>query len=173
VTTVMNEIWTTVCGNIVTEPSHRLTEAGLPIVKFRVASTPFTYQKGHGFVDGTTSYLTVTCFRQLADNASGSLFKGDPVVAFGRLRVREYEAKDGRTLYDTEIEAVAVGHDLARGTSAFRRVSRSAAAVGEPAALDGSMIREPAELAAAGLGADFGRPAPRSAEGGSAEADAA
>lgn len=130
----MNEIWTTVCGNIVTDPTHRLTDDGLPIVKFRVASTPSVFKQGQGFVDGATSYLTVTCFRRLAENAGGSLSKGEPIIAFGRLRVREYQNKEGRTAYDTEIEAVAVGHDLSRGTAMFRRVSRAVAAAPEPVA---------------------------------------
>jgi single-strand DNA-binding protein len=188
----VNEIWTTVCGNIVSDPTHRQTEDGTPIVKLRVASTPFTFQKGHGWVDGTTSYLTVTCFRTLAENAGGSLAKGDPIFAFGKLQVREYETRDGRTVNDTEIVAVTVGHDLSRGTSMFRRMARSASAPrarsegdggefdgGEAAerdpstAADASMIREPAELSAAGLGADFGRPAPAPSGAASAEADAA
>ena len=90
----MNEIWTTVCGNIATDPVHRRTEDGLPIVRFRIASTPFKYAQGQGFVNGTTSYLTVTCFRSLAENAGGSVSKGDPVVAVGN-QVREWE-RDGR-----------------------------------------------------------------------------
>lgn len=121
----MNEIWTTVCGNVVKDPIHRRTEEGLAIVKFRVATTPFSYSKSEGRVDGATSYVTVTCFRWLAENAGGCVVKGDPVIVFGKLSVNEYEAKDGHVAHDTEIVASAIGHDLNRGTSAFRRGVRA------------------------------------------------
>lgn len=190
----MNEIWTTVCGNIATDPIHRRTDDGLPIVKFRIASTPFSYSQGQGFVNGTTSYLTVTCFRTLAENAGGSLAKGDPVFAFGKLQVREYETRDGRTGSDTEILAVTLGHDLTKGTSMFRRVSRAAQQHGRtgadtdvdpwegteladapavPPAAAASMIREPEDLASAGLESDFGRPSAAVDAAGSDQADAA
>lgn len=124
----MNEIWTTVCGNVVKDPIHRRTDDGLAIVKFRVATTPFSYSKSEGRVDGATSYVTVTCFRWLAENAGSCVAKGDPVVVFGKLSVNEYASKDGHVGHDTEIVASAIGHDLNRGTSAFRR-GRAAAVV--------------------------------------------
>ena len=39
----------------------------------------------------------------------------------GRLSLREYENKDGQKRFSLELEAVALGHDLARGTSEFNR----------------------------------------------------
>jgi single-strand DNA-binding protein len=47
---------------------------------------------------------------------------GEPLVIQGRLRVRE-EERNGQRYISADIDAVAVGHDLTRGTSAFRRVS--------------------------------------------------
>ena len=59
------------------------------------------------------------------------LRKGEPVLVRGRLRVREYEGKDGSRGTETEIDASSVGHDLNRGVAHFSRTRR---APGETAA---------------------------------------
>lgn len=62
-------------------------------------------------------------WRGLAENVMASVGVGEPLVVQGRLRVRE-EEREGKKWTTAEIDAVAVGHDLSRGTSAFRRVSQ-------------------------------------------------
>jgi single-strand DNA-binding protein len=52
-----------------------------------------------------------------------SLNVGDPVIVQGRLRVRT-ETREGNTRTSADIDAVAIGHDLSRGTTAFRRSGR-------------------------------------------------
>src|SRR5262249_60434355 len=81
--------------------------------------------------DGPTSFVTVLCWRALADNVAMCLRKGEPVLVRGRLRVREYEGKDGSRGTETEIDASSVGHDLSRGVAHFSRTRR---APGETAA---------------------------------------
>ncbi len=49
---------------------------------------------------------------------------GEPVVVQGRLKVRA-EVRDGQRWTSADIDATAIGHDLARGTSAFRRAHRA------------------------------------------------
>jgi single-strand DNA-binding protein len=90
------------------------------------------------------------------------LRKGEPVLVRGRLRVREYEGKDGSRGTETEIDASSVGHDLSRGVAHFSRTRR---APGETAA-------ESAETPAAGQAQDgeeqdlmAGRDAPVGAAG--------
>ena len=63
-------------------------------------------------------------WRTLAANLAGSVSVGEPLVVHGRLRVRE-EERDGQRRTSVDIEAVAVGHDLTRGTAAFRRVVKA------------------------------------------------
>ncbi|MET7317818.1 hypothetical protein ABZX83_21075, partial [Streptomyces thermoviolaceus] len=48
---------------------------------------------------------------------------GDPVLVQGRLKVRT-EVRDGTPRTWADIDAVAIGHDLTRGTAAFRRTGR-------------------------------------------------
>ncbi|MCI0383210.1 single-stranded DNA-binding protein [Streptomyces sp. CNQ085] len=76
-------------------------------------------------------FYTVWAFRGLAEHLAASVTVGEPLLARGRLRVRQGE-RDGKRWTSAEIEATAAGHDLARGTSSFRRVVRAVPA-GEPA----------------------------------------
>ncbi|MDM4764351.1 single-stranded DNA-binding protein [Galbitalea sp. SE-J8] len=111
----------TVVGFIATEPRHLVTNEGLPITSFRLASTARRFDRSKNeWVDGDTNWFTVTAFRQLALNANASLQKGHRVVVAGRLRVRGWEAGD-KTGTTVEIDADAIGHDLLWGTSKFVR----------------------------------------------------
>ena len=86
-----------------------------------MATTERRYDKGvNGWRDGDTLFFAVSCWRNLGENVLDSLHKGDPVVVQGRLRDGSWE-KDGITHSKVEIEASAVGHDLARGVSRFTK----------------------------------------------------
>lgn len=85
----MNEIYTTIQGRLVAAPESRTTRGGVPFTSFRIASTvrrpnPQTKE----YEDGPTSFFNVTAFRTLGANVGNSLKKGDPVVVFGRMRMR-------------------------------------------------------------------------------------
>lgn len=89
---------------------------------FRLACTPRIRRSGD-WTDGETTWLTVTCFRSLAEHTASSVRKGDPVVVVGRLRTQVW-SKDGQQQERTVLEALTIGHDLTRGTSAFHRSER-------------------------------------------------
>lgn len=122
----MNETLVTVVGNVATQPETTVTASGLAMTRFRLASTArrFDSERG-GWTDGPTSFYTVRAWRTLAGNVKESVGLGEPLLVQGRLRVRE-EEKDGRRYVSAEIEATAIGHDLARGTARFTRVSSTA-----------------------------------------------
>jgi single-strand DNA-binding protein len=90
---------------------------------FRLACTP-RIRRGGDWTDGETTWLTITCFRALAEHAASSVRKGDPVVVIGRLRTQVW-TKDGIQQERTVLEALTIGHDLTRGTSAFNRSERA------------------------------------------------
>lgn len=124
----MNEIVTTICGNVATAPRHQITRGGQPLTSFRLASTPRRYDpEVQGYVDGETTWVNVTCWGGLAFNANRSLRKGHPVVVTGTLRTREWEV-DGKSGRDVDLTASTLGHDLRRGVTDFERVTRSGAA---------------------------------------------
>jgi single-strand DNA-binding protein len=119
----MNETLVTVVGNVATQPEIRNTPAGVNVARFRLATTARRWdQKNGGWSDGPTSFFTVWAWRGLGQNVMASVGIGEPLVIQGRLRVRE-EERNGQRYISADIDAVAVGHDLTRGTSAFRRVS--------------------------------------------------
>lgn len=123
----MNEAHVTVIGWIAAEPYYAITANGTPFLSLRVGCTPRRYDRQSGqWQDVDTMFLTVNCWRGLADNVNASEFqRGHPVLVTGRLRVRQYE-RDGQWRFSAEIEATTVGHDLSRGTADFRPVQRGA-----------------------------------------------
>ena len=111
----------TVAGLVATTPRHLITQDGLPITSFRLASSHRKFDREQNkWVDGETNWFTVTVFRQLAINASTSIAKGERVVATGKLRVRDWDNGE-RAGTSVEIEADHLGHDLFWGTSSFTR----------------------------------------------------
>ncbi|EGX55825.1 single-strand DNA-binding protein [Streptomyces zinciresistens K42] len=129
----MNETIICAVGNVATQPVYRELPAG-PSARFRLAVTSRYLDRGKNeWTDGHTNFFTVWANRQLATNAAASLNVGDPVVVQGRLKVRA-EVREGQSRTFADIDASAIGHDLARGTSAFRRAARpETAAAGAPA----------------------------------------
>jgi single-strand DNA-binding protein len=116
----MNETMICAVGNVATQPVYRELAAG-PSARFRLAVTARYLDREKGvWTDGHTNFFTVWANRQLAVNAAASLSVGDPVVVQGRLKVRQ-DVREGQSWTSADIDAVAIGHDLARGTSAFRR----------------------------------------------------
>ena len=142
-------------GFVASEPSFKRLENGTSTAKLRVAYTERRFSRETGeWADGPTSFVTVLCWRTLADNVAISLRKGEPVVVRGRLRVREYEGKDGSSRIAVEVDASSVGHDLSRGVAHFSRTRRAA---GETAAEGAGALRlsgngHPASPASGGPG---------------------
>ena len=129
---MINDASIDLAGFVVSEPSFKRLATGTSTAKLRVAYTERRLNRETGeWGDGPTSFVTVLCWRALADNVAMCLRKGEPVLVRGRLRVREYEGKDGSRGTETEIDASSVGHDLSRGVAHFSRTRR---APGETAA---------------------------------------
>jgi single-strand DNA-binding protein len=123
----VNETLVTVAGNVATDPKDKVVSNGARVVSFRLASTERRYDKGIGeWRDGATVFYTVSCWRTLAENVLSSVAKGQPLVVHGRLRVNNYDDKEGVQRTSVDIEARAVGHDLSWGISTFRKGSNGA-----------------------------------------------
>ena len=111
----------TLTGLVATPPRHLVTSEGLPITSFRLASTQRRFDRPQQkWIDGETNWYTITAFRQLAMNVTGSIQKGDRVVVCGRLKIRDWAVGD-KAGTNIEVDADAIGHDLSWGTSAFTR----------------------------------------------------
>lgn len=141
----MNDNLITVTGNVCGDVTSRTTASGFDVTSFRLASTPRRFRNG-SWEDGDTVYLTVNCWRTLGQHVFASVHRGDPLLVRGMLRVRNFE-HNGTKGTSVEIEAISVGHDLARGTTVFARTQRSAQVPAPAAPLA-------AEAVEAGLRAD-------------------
>ena len=111
----------TVNGLVATTPRHLVTQDGLPITSFRLASSQRRFDRSQNkWIDGETNWYTVTAFRQLAVNAAQSISKGDRIAVHGKLRVRDWDNGE-RAGTSVEVEADSMGHDLSWGTAVFTR----------------------------------------------------
>ena len=127
---------TTLTGNVVTDVRYTVTAQGHRVARFRMVVQPRRFDRAtEKWVDGAdASFYSVVAWRTTADNVAVSVHKGDPIFVTGKLRIREWE-KDGRSGISVEIDANAIGHDLSRGQSTFRRPPRSNEGSLEPVAL--------------------------------------
>jgi single-strand DNA-binding protein len=131
----------TLTGLVATDPRHVVTSEGLAITSFRLASTQRRFDRSQEkWIDGDTNWYTITTFRQLAMNSAGSVKKGERVVVTGRLRIREWQSGE-RTGLNIDVEADALGHDLAWGTSTFSRSISATTVAADP---DSTAADEPA-----------------------------
>src|SRR3954447_5971190 len=117
------EAFLTVSGHVGGEVELRRTQqTNTARATFRLACTPRVQRQGN-WTDDPTTWLTVVCWRSLAEHVAASIAKGDPVVVVGRVRTQAWTDDDG-SHERMIIEASTVGHDLTRGTSAFHKTQR-------------------------------------------------
>ncbi|MDQ1029193.1 single-strand DNA-binding protein [Streptomyces umbrinus] len=143
----MNETTVCVVGNVATQPVFRETATGSS-ARFRLAVTQrYWDREKNAWTDGHTNFFTVWANRALATNVQASVSVGEPLVVRGRLKIRS-ELRDGQSWTGADIEATAIGHDLARGTAAFRRAHKGETPSDAPAKPEPSWETEPTAQAA-------------------------
>jgi len=105
-------------GNLVADADSRVTQTGIAVTTFRVASTTREYYNNENH--GETLYMTCVMFGKRGEALARKecLLKGQPVLLQGKLRNRSYTTQDGKSGKVTEL---IVGRDdqdfvlLARG----------------------------------------------------------
>lgn len=116
----------TVVGNLVDDVELRFTPSGAAVAKFRIASTPRSFDKqSNEWKDGESLFLTCSVWRQAAENVAESLQKGMRVIVQGRLKQRSYEDNNGvkRTVYELDVDEV--GPSLKNATAKVVKAQRS------------------------------------------------
>jgi single-strand DNA-binding protein len=148
----MNEAQVVLAGYVAREPRYRKTHNGYSYTSLRVGYTPRRMDRDSGeWSDGGTSFVTVFCWRGLAENVAMCVRKGDPVLVKGKLQVRPYTDKAGASRVAVEVEASSIGHDLTRGVAMFQRALRPA---GETALERAASVAPPGEAGAGEPGTD-------------------
>lgn len=125
----MADAQTTIVGNVTRDPELRYAQTGTAILTLGVAVNH--RRQVNGEWETETSFVDVTCFKELAENLAESVVKGTRIIATGRLQVRTYERRDGATGTAVEVIADAVGPDLRWATAV---VSKTGGRSGQPAA---------------------------------------
>ena len=148
----MNETMVTLQGWLGSDVTVR--QAGdATVASFRVACTPRRDQKKTDeWVDAETQWYTVKAWRGLGANCEQSLRRGDPVVVHGRLNAQTWTNSASIEVTSFEVDAIFVGHDLARGVSQFTRTpgaGQRAVEAGRDAATPGGGLEESVQETAA------------------------
>jgi len=116
----------TVVGNLVDDPELRFTPSGAAVAKFRVASTPRTFDRQtNEWKDGEALFLRCNIWREAAENVAESLTRGSRVIVTGRLKQRSFETREGekRTVFEVEVDEI--GPSLRYATAKVNKASRS------------------------------------------------
>jgi single-strand DNA-binding protein len=155
----------TVVGTLGQEPEERATSKG-GVVSFRLASNDRRRDGQGNWVDGPTSWYRVNAWGELGRNVLASVHRGQRVIVHGDLSVTEWDGGDGHKGRSVDIRAVAVGHDLTFGTSAFAKTVREQSAPAPTAAPEpppGPPVDRSGQWGPPMVNEPVGEPAPASA----------
>lgn len=110
-------------GLVATSPRVVTTTEGLTIISFRFVSTSRTFDKEtNSWVQGSSNWYTVNATGRLAMNAGESIEKGDSIIVFGQLKVRDWDNGE-RSGTAVEIDADVIAHDLNYGQTRLNRAT--------------------------------------------------
>lgn len=89
-------------GRLTKDPELRYTSSGIAVATFTLAIDRRTSnQQG----ERETDFIPVVAWRQLGELVANYLKKGQQAAVEGRIQVRNYDNKEGRKVYVTEIIA--------------------------------------------------------------------
>lgn len=127
-----------IVGTIATVPYYSNAPDRVAYCSFRVASNDRIYdQDKREWIDVGTNWYTINAFRALAEHAKKSFAVGDRVIAYGRVRVNNWESK-GKNGTSVEVEVEALGHDLRWGVTSFTKLVEAKPTVEVDAAASGA-----------------------------------
>jgi len=89
-------------GRLTKDPEFRTTPSGVSITTFTLAvNRTFTNAQGEREAD----FINCITFRKQAENVNNYLSKGSLAGVDGRVQTRNYENKEGKRVYVTEVVA--------------------------------------------------------------------
>ena len=93
-----------IVGNLGRDPELRYTPQGTPVCSFTMATNERRKDR-NGEMQDQTTWFRITLWGRQAETASQYLAKGRSVYIEGRLRVEEWNDRDGRQRYTLEVHA--------------------------------------------------------------------
>ena len=98
----------TFVGNVGADPQLRKTPADTSVTDFRLAVHAYTGKDQDGNPTDSTMWLTIVCWKELAEQVSKIVRKGSLVLVSGNLAIREYTDKENVKRSNVEIVASTV-----------------------------------------------------------------
>ncbi|MBB5957657.1 single-strand DNA-binding protein [Saccharothrix tamanrassetensis] len=119
-----NETRITLSGIVASPVTRTTVGTGDSRAKFRMLTTERRFDPDRQvWVSGAHMFLSVTCWRALADNVHLSLTKNDPIVVHGKMTIKELTEGEGVRQF-VDVEAQAVGPNLASCTAVVTRLRK-------------------------------------------------
>lgn len=119
-------------GRMAADPELQFLPSGAALAKFRVATSD-RKREGDQWVDGPPTFISVVCWRDMAENVAESLHRGDPVFVSGKLEEQTWTDRDGQERKTFQVTADAVGPSLRWASASVNRTSRQQGQPGQPA----------------------------------------
>ena len=89
-------------GRLTRDPELRYSSSNAAIVNFPIA---IDRQQTNNQGQRETDFINIVAFQKQAENIKKYLTKGSVVAVDGRIQTRNYEDKDGKRVYVTEVVA--------------------------------------------------------------------
>lgn len=119
------ETYITIVGNMAGDPELRWTASGHAVANFTIAQTPRSYDKStQQWVDDETLWVRASVWREQAEGVAESLTKGMRVIAYGRLKARSFETKEGQQRTNWELDVDEIGPSLRWSTAQVNRTPK-------------------------------------------------
>lgn len=93
-----------ITGNLTREPELRYLADKRAVGSFTVAVTT-SYKLPDGTFKETSAYIKCVAFGKIAERLGQEATKGTRVFVSGPIQTGSYKAKDGRTVYTTDVRA--------------------------------------------------------------------
>lgn len=101
-------------GRLTRDPELRYSSSNAAIVNFSIAiDRQYTNTQGQR----ETDFINIVAFQKQAENIKKYVTKGSMVAVDGRIQTRNYEDKDGKRVYVTEVVADRVQFLSSKGSN--------------------------------------------------------
>ncbi len=138
-----------IIGNLTRDPELKALPSGTKVASFGLATNRF-YKDKDGNRQEIADFHNIVAFGRIGELAAQYLKKGSQALVEGRIQTRNWDDKDGKKNYRTEIVADNIqfgsrgGGGSSAGSSASAKGDKAATeAVGEPNEKTGEAIEYP------------------------------
>lgn len=116
-----------IVGNLTGDLELRYTQAGLPVASGTIAVNDRKFNRTtNEWEDGEPSFIRISIWREMGEQAAASLTKGVRVMATGKITLQEYEKREGGTASSLEMQVDEIAASVRYATVQVSRVAPKA-----------------------------------------------